>query len=281
MHEPIISNGVRFPRLGLSTVGLMGRTCRDAVSAALSEGYRLIDTGSTQSNEREIGEAIRASAVPRDRLFMVSKMKRDRFTPGQIAWSVGATLARLDTDYLDLLLLPWPHPKMQLVETLQAMKALQREGLVRALGVCNFPPAQLAKAVDFGGVVCDQVEYHPYLSQEALLRTVRALDLVLMAYSPLAGGRALRDPNVTRIAAAHGRSPAQVVLRWLLHQPGVVAITRSVNPHHLRANLASLGFDLTPDDQESLRGLARGLRLQEPSYAPRWKPVPSFTSKRI
>lgn len=190
-----------------------------------------------------------------------STLRRDDVRP-----AVEASLDRLDVDYVDLLLIHWPHPRVPVRETLDAMETLREEGLVRHLGVSNFTRSQLAAAIEVtdAPIVTDQVLYHPFVDQGDLRSFCADADVALTAYSPLARGAVVEDDTLERIGERHGRTAAQVALRWLVRQPGVVAIPRSSSRDHLAENLAVFDFDLTDDEGrriDELRG-GFGLRLR-------------------
>ena len=217
--------GVEIPKLGLGTWQLGGRACERAVADALELGYRHIDTARMYGNEVEVGRAIAAAGVDRDEVFVTTKLLPSAHTAGGVRRQLDGSLTDLRLDHVDLLLIHWPSTDgTPLAETLGAMCELREQGATRHIGVSNFPRAMALEARELAPIVCDQVEYHPYLGQPELLALARERDLMLTAYSPLAQGEVLRDPVIRDIAEAHGRSPAQVVLRWLLDQPNVAAV---------------------------------------------------------
>ena len=176
-----------------------------------------------------------------------------------------ASLAELGLDYVDLLLIHWPATDgTPLAETLAAMRELRQQGAVRHLGVSNFPRAMAREALELAPIICDQVEYHPYLGQPELLALARERDLMLTAYSPLAQGAVLRDRAAPPDRQAHGKNPAQVVLRWLLDQPQVAAIPKASSHKHLAANLDIFDFELTDEERGAIAGLQRGRAHDRP-----------------
>lgn len=272
--EHLEVGGVEVPRVGLGTWGLEGDTAGRAVREALDLGYRHIDTAQAYGNEAQVGRAVLASGVPRADLFITTKLWRDSLTPSAVARSAGESLDRLRTDYVDLLLIHWPVADVPLAETLAAMGELVRGASVRLIGVCNFPPALFRDARASSPVCCNQVEYHPYLDQRPLLDLVRSRGAFLTAYSPLARGRVLGEGLLKDIARRHGRSPAQVVLRWLLDREGVVVIPKSAHRERLAANLDVWDFALDAGEARRIDGLACGRRLVNPSFAPAWEDGP-------
>jgi 2,5-diketo-D-gluconate reductase B len=180
------------------------------------------------------------------------------------------SLRELRTEYIDLLLVHWPNRRVPLAETFDAMLRAREGGRVRHLGVSNFPGALLREALEHAPLVCDQVEYHPYLAQPAVLDVAREHELMVTAYSPLAQGAVLRDRVVQQIAEAHDRTPAQVALRWLLDQPCVAAVPKSSTPEHRAANLDVFGFELSDEERARIAALDRGYRTIDPRWAPEW-----------
>ena len=261
-----------MPALGLGTWQLSGSVCARVVRSALDLGYRHIDTAQAYGNEGEVGAAVAESGLPRDQLFLTTKLWMDRLTRDEVERSTEESLRRLRSDYVDLLLIHWPNPRVPLAETLEAMAALREAGKVRRVGVSNFPVALLRQAVEQGGaeIFCNQVEYHPLLSQAPVLDYLRPRGMILTAYSPLAHGQVLANPEVLRIAAKHGASPAQVSLAWLLGQDGVAAIPKAGDTGHLRDNWAALDLELDPADRASLDRLAGHTRTVAPSWSPNW-----------
>lgn len=266
--EHIEVKGYQVPALGLGTWRLRGDVCRQVVARALDLGYRAIDTAQAYDNEAEIGRAIATSRVPREHVFLTTKLWPDGLTPDSNA--LDFSLAGLGTDYVDLLLLHWPGAELPLADTLAPLVRALEAGKTRLIGVCNFPIALFREALGLAPLACNQVEYHPYLSQQRILDTVRARDLLLTAYCPLARGEIARDPTIHAIAEAHGKSKSQVTLRWLLQQERVAAIPRTSRFDHLAENLAIFDFALADHEMRALHGLAYGKRLVNPEFAPAW-----------
>lgn len=267
-------HGVKVPALGFGTWRLKGRTCRDMVRQAIEIGYRHIDTASIYDNEEDVGKGIADSGVPRDEIFLVTKVWRDQMTPGSIGRAAAESRERLGTDYIDLFLIHWPNRAVPLAETLRAMRHLMEDGRVRHIGVSNFPVALLREATETlaAPILANQVEYHPYLSQKRLVAYCRQAPIMLTAYCPLAEGKAARDPVLQRIAAKHGRSAAQVTLRWLLEQDPVAAIPMTANPDHCQANFEVFDFDLDVEDHAAIAGLACNRRLIDMGTGYAWDP---------
>ena len=272
MHE-IESHGVRIPALGLGTFRLEGRVAQHMVSYALEIGFRHIDTAQMYGNEREVGAAIASAAVPREEIWLTTKIWPDNFRDGALQRAAEQSVRRLGT-VPDLLLLHWPNPSVPLAETVRALNDAKRRGLARHIGISNFTVALIreARALSEEPLIVDQLEYQPYLSQGAVREELRAHGMALIAYSPLAQGRVFGDPTLGRIAERHGKNPGQVTLRWLLQQDGVAAIPRSSREAHAKANLEIFDFTLSDAEMAEISALAHPCgRLVDPvGMAPRW-----------
>ncbi|MEF8827126.1 MAG: aldo/keto reductase, partial [Halapricum sp.] len=235
------AQGVEVPAIGLGTWQLTGADCRRAVETALEVGYRHLDTAQAYGNEREVGDEIAAADVDREEIFLTTKLDTPNRSYQRVVDSTRASLDRLGTDYVDLLLIHQPNylTRTSHEETLRAMADLVDEGLVRHVGVSNFGVEKLRAAREASDVpiFTDQVQYHPYWDQTELLDYCRVHDVLLTAYSPLARGGVLDDPVLERIGNRYGKSPAQVALRWLLQQDGVVTVPKATSREHIEANL--------------------------------------------
>jgi diketogulonate reductase-like aldo/keto reductase len=266
------ANGAKIPAIGLGTWELRGRTCARLVEQALRLGYRHIDTAQAYDNEREVGEALRASGVRRDAVFVTTKIWTTHFAPHDLERSTKESLVRLRMPHVDLLLLHWPNPHVPLVETLGALAHAKRMGLTRHIGVSNFTVAMIEDAVKScpEPLVCDQVEYHPYLDQAKVRQACVDNGLVLVAYSPVAKGRIKNDETLTQIGRAHKKSPAQICLRWLVQQ-NVAAIPRTSRIERLSENFEIFDFELSEDEMVQIFQLAspKG-RLTDFGFAPKW-----------
>jgi 2,5-diketo-D-gluconate reductase B len=261
----------RVPGLGFGTNGLTGNGCKEAVKDALEIGYRQIDTAESYDNEEDVGRALRESPIARDRIFLTTKVWYDKLRHDDFLAAANASLRRLGTDYVDLLLIHWPNSSLPLQEPLDALMELKQEGKARHIGVSNFTPSLLEEALEHAPVICDQVEYHPHLSQERLLERVREHDLMLTAYSPLARGKVGGDSVLRDIGERHGKSPVQVALRWLLQQPRVAAIPRSSSAEHRRSNFEIFDFELSDAEMGRIFDCADEDRLIDPPWAPDWE----------
>ncbi|MEL7059659.1 MAG: aldo/keto reductase [Acidobacteriota bacterium] len=270
--QPTIRLGAdSMPALGLGTWQLEGEACETAVRLALDLGYRHLDTAQIYGNEAEVGRALEASDVDRQDVFLTTKIWNSNLAPQPLLESFAASLDRLRTAWVDLLLIHWPHAGVPLDETLGAMRQLQTAGSARQLGVSNFPPSWIERARSHADVVCNQVEYHPYLGQSALIETLGRHDMVLTAYSPLARGEVQSDPTLREIGERHGKTAAQVALRWLIQQPRVAAIPKASSAEHLASNAAIFDFTLSDAEMEQIRGLDRDDRKIQPKFAPDWE----------
>ena len=270
----VAAHGAQIPAIGLGTWKLAGDECVAAIHAALQAGYRHIDTAAMYENEAAVGRALATGGVKRDEIWVTTKVWRTEWRRDQVLTSARASLDRLQLSQVDLLLIHWPDPAMVLEETIDALNEAQALGLARHIGVSNFPPRMLRAAVARSGapLVANQCEYHPMLDQSAVLAECRAAGAAFVSYSPLGRGELLDDATVVAIARAHGRTPAQVLLRWHVQQPGVVAIPRSRSPERIAGNLHVFDFELTAEDMRRLHGLARkDGRLVDPETAPRWE----------
>lgn len=252
------AHGAEIPVLGFGTSPQTGALLPDSVVAALHAGYRHIDTARKYGTERAVGAAIRASGVPRNEIFLTTKVSHENLRTDDFARSVDDSLAALGVDYVDLLMIHWPNPAIALGETMPALARAREQGKARHIGVANFNSMLLDKAVDLcpAPLVALQAEYHPYLDQTKLLAAARRHGLVFVAYCPLGRGRLFEDPVLAEIAGARGRSIAQVALRWLMQQ-NVAAIPRSSNPERIAANLDIFDFTLSEDEMNRISALAR------------------------
>ncbi|MGG5820663.1 aldo/keto reductase [Falsiroseomonas sp. HW251] len=260
-----------MPRIGLGTWPMKGRECRAAVESALSLGYRHIDTAEMYGNEDAVGAGIRASGLPREQVFVTTKIWNDKTNGAAIRRAFDDCLERLAMPHVDLLLIHWPSPQLQLEDALKGLAAIRAEGRARAIGVSNFPPRLLQRAIDAGvQLSCLQVENHLFLDQSALRRICRANDMVVTSYSPLAKGASLDASAIGRVAAKHGATKAQVALAWLLAQDGVAMVPKAASPARQRENLGALDVTLDAEDLAALAALPKDRRFVNPGMAPDW-----------
>jgi diketogulonate reductase-like aldo/keto reductase len=273
-RAPLVqANGTAIPALGLGTWQLKGDACAEAVRHGLALGYRHLDTAAMYGNEQAVGEGLRASGLPRDEVFVTTKIWLTDLEDGPLQASAKASLRRLDLDVVDLLLIHWPNPEIPLNRAIPALCDAKRRGLARHVGVSNFTAALMDEAVGLASepLITNQCEYHPYLDQGPVLAACRRHGLAFTSYSPLGQGALLQEPVVGEIARAHGATPGQVILRWHVGQPGVVAIPKSGNPARIEENLGALDLTLTDEEMARLHSLAKpDGRMISPDFAPDW-----------
>jgi diketogulonate reductase-like aldo/keto reductase len=266
------ANGARIPLVGLGTWDLRGKVCARMVEAALKLGYRHIDTAAMYGNEEAVGEGLRASGLPRDDVFVTTKVWQSDLAPRDFERSTRDSLAKLKLSHVDLLLIHWPNPSIPLSGTIGALCKMKREGLARHIGVSNFTVALVADAVKLATepLVCNQIECHPYLDQARVIAASRQAGMAVTAYSPIARGRAKGDAVLARIGKTHGKTAAQVCLRYLVQQD-IVVIPRTSNPARLIENFALFDFALSAGQMNEIAALAnpRG-RIVEWSGSPDW-----------
>jgi len=266
------ARGARIPLIGLGTWDLRGRVCARVVEQALRIGYRHIDTAQAYENEREVGEGIHASGLKRQDVFVTTKVWWTHFTPRDLERSVMESLAKLRLPEVDLLLLHWPNPAVPLAETIGALCKVKEMGVTRHIGISNFTVALVEEAVRLSAqpLVVNQIEYHPYLDQSKVIAACRRHGIAITAYSPIARGRTSGDDVLARIGKAHGKSAAQVSLRWLV-QRDIVVIPRTSKIERLEENLAIFDFELSPAEMTAISHLARkDGRLVNVAWAPKW-----------
>jgi len=259
-----------IPLVGLGTWALRGRDCARLTEQAIRMGYRHIDTAQMYDNEREVGEGVRASGLRSD-VMVTTKVQPTLLAPHDLERSVKESLARLKLDVIDLLLIHWPNPRVPLAETLGAMARMKREGYTRQIGVSNFTVALLeeAKKVSSEPLICNQIECHPFLNQDKVIEACHKHKMAVVAYSPIARGNAIGNKVLERIGKAHGKSAAQTCLRWLVQQ-GIVVIPRTSKRERLEENFALFDFELSDAEMREIAGLARGGRIVDWTWSPKW-----------
>ncbi len=262
-----LNDGNTIPSVGLGVWQTPPKATEEAVSAALKAGYRHIDTAAGYGNEVEVGRAVAKSGIPREEIFLVTKLwnANQGYERTMAAFEQSAERLGLNHEggYLDLYLIHWPVPAIgEFVDTFRAFGALRDLGRIRSIGVSNFEPEHLNTLIDATGIVpvVNQIELHPLLTQRELRDVNTKLGIATEAWSPLGQGRLLDHPTITGIAESYGRTSAQVIIRWHL-QLGNIVIPKSVNPDRIVSNFDVFGFELSDDDMASISSLDNGTRL--------------------
>jgi 2,5-diketo-D-gluconate reductase B len=270
--ENLQTQGINLPRLGLGTFRMQGDACRAAVESALGLGYRHLDTAEMYGNEEAIGAALAASRVVRSELHITTKVWHENLTQQAIRRAFDASLKKLRLDHIDLYLVHWPSPNMNLPAIFETLMKLKQEGRTRAIGVANFNIALLKTVVEDikAPIACNQVEYHVMLDQTPLRQYLTAKSIPLVAYCPLAQGRVASDEVLARIGRKHDASAAQVALKWLLDQDGVAAIPKASRAESQQANLDALKVKLDDDDRKAIAALPKDRRCVNPGFGPAW-----------
>ena len=267
----VAANGAEIPLVGLGTWDLRGRTCVRMVEQALRLGYRHIDTAEMYDNEREVGEGLHASGIKRGDVFVTTKVWPSHFASRDLERAARDSLARLRLHQVDLLLLHWPNPQIPLSETLGALCKVKRDGLARHIGVSNFTVKLLEEAFRLSSepLVCNQIECHPFLDQSKVIAACRKHGMAVVAYSPIARGGARNDKLLARIGAAHGKTAAQVALRFLV-QHEIVVIPRTSKEQRLAENAGVFDFVLSAAEMKEIAELShRDGRIVDWSYSGR------------
>ncbi|MFB1081946.1 aldo/keto reductase [Jeotgalibacillus sp. JSM ZJ347] len=264
MNIVTLNNGLKMPQIGLGVWQVEDhQTGVDSVKKAIETGYRSIDTAMIYKNEEAVGQGIRESGVPREELFITTKVWNSDQGYDSTLQALETSLEKLGLDYVDLYLIHWPMPeKDKYIETYKALEKLYEDGKVKAIGVCNFEIEHLQRLMDECTVkpVLNQVECHPYFAQLELKEFCAKHDIFLEAWSPLMqGGEVLEDEIIRNIAEKYGKEPAQVVIRWHL-QSGSIVIPKSVTPSRIESNFDVFDFALTADELKSINDLDRGAR---------------------
>ena len=266
------TQGISLPRLGLGTFRMQGDVCRAAVESALALGYRHIDTAEMYGNEEAIGAAIASSGVARKELHVTTKVWVENLAPDAIRRAFDASLKKLKLETVDLYLVHWPSRSMNLPRVFETLLRLKEEGRTRAIGVANFTLALLRTTVEEirAPIACNQIECHVMLDQSKVKAYLDARKIPLVAYCPLAQGRAASDETLIRIGQKHNASAAQVALKWLLEQENVAAIPKASRKESQKANLDALKVALDDDDRKAIARLPKDKRFVSPGFGPDW-----------
>ncbi|HTX95164.1 MAG TPA: aldo/keto reductase [Mycobacterium sp.] len=257
-----LNDGVRIPQLGFGVFQIKPDETAEAVKRALDIGYRHIDTAEMYGNEREVAQGVRDAGLDRGEVFITSKLNNGFHRPDDARRAFGKTLEALDSDYVDLFLIHWPLPTLyggDFVSTWKVLEEFAKDGRSRSIGVSNFEPAHLDRLAAETGTVpsVNQIEVHPHFTNESVRAYGCDHGIVTEAWSPIAQGKVLGDPVINRIADAHGKSPAQVVLRWHI-QRGDIVFPKSVTPERIKSNFELFDFDLDASDMDAITELDKG-----------------------
>ena len=266
-------NDAIIPRIGLGTwQNTDPEQCARSVKTALELGYRHVDTAQMYKNEEYVGNGIKQSDVPREDIFLATKVWIDRLDYEGIKQSTEKSLKRLKTDYIDLLYVHWPAGKYDTEETMKGFNQLVDEGKIRHIGASNFTPELLEEALEVSEkpLIANQVETHLLNQQTELHKFLLEHDMTLVAYSPLARGKVLDIPEVTEIAEKYNASETQVALAWLWSHKDVVAIPKATSKVHIKENLEAVTLKLDSEDIEKINSLDRNKRLVDPAFSPDW-----------
>ncbi|GCA48901.1 MULTISPECIES: aldo/keto reductase [Sinorhizobium] len=273
MHA-VSSNGANIPALGFGTFRMSGAEVLRILPQALKLGFRHVDTAQIYGNEAEVGEAIQKSGIARADIFLTTKVWVDNYRHDAFIASVDESLRKLRTDHVDLLLLHWPGSDVPMAERIGALNKVRNAGKVRHIGISNFNAAQMEEATRLSDapIATNQVEYHPYLDQTKVLQTARRLGMSLTAYYAMANGKVPADPLLAEIGGRHGKTAAQVALRWLVQQQDVIVLSKTATEARLKENFAIFDFALTREEMAAVRELARpsGRIVNPQGLAPEW-----------
>lgn len=268
----ITSHGLHMPKLGLGTWRLAGEECVAAVEGALQRGYRHIDTAQMYGNEDAVGQALAQTPVARGDIHLTTKVWWENLAPDAMRRAMDNSLRLLRTQYVDLFLIHWPAPDMDLAAALGQMVKFKEQGLARNIGVSNFPIALLKQAVKEiqAPIAVNQFEYHVLIDQRKLVDYCRSVGVAVTAYCPLAQGRLADHPVLLELAAKHDVTASQVALKWLLDQDGVAAIPKAGRAESQLANLGALSLTLDDADRAAIAALPKDQRFVDPGFAPAW-----------
>ena len=270
--QVVEAHGARIPVIGLGTMTLKENVCVQAVKTALQMGYRHIDTAWFYGNEKEVGEGLRQSGVKREDIILCTKVRETHLEPDKFSQSLGESLANLQLPWVDLLLIHWNNKDIPFKTSIGALCKAKKDGFAKHVGVANFTSKMLdeAWAVTTEPLVCNQIEVHPFINQDKVLAASKKHGMAVVAYVPIARGKVPGADALERIAKVHGKTAAQISLRYLV-QLGLCAIPRTANPQHLKENLDVFDFTLSAAEMAELKALnATNMRVVNPPHAPAW-----------
>jgi 2,5-diketo-D-gluconate reductase B len=274
----ICANGAGIPCIGFGTFGMQGAKLKSLLVHAIRAGFRHVDTAQVYGNEDAVGEGVQMSGISRDDVFITTKVWVENYTQARFERSVDISLKALRTDYIDLLLLHWPSSIVPLEDQIGWLNTLVHAGKVLSIGVSNFNRTLLERAVELSDIpiATNQFEYHPYLNQASLVTTTRQAGVAVTAYCAMAIGRVFSESILLGIANRYGKSVSQIVLRWLVQQEGVIALSRTEREEHVQENLNIFDFSLEEADMNMIFHLAqpRSRIVDPPGLAPLWDPTP-------
>ena len=261
MSKTLTKSGLTIPLIGLGTWELKGRKCKKVVRKSLELGYRHIDTAAMYENESEVGSGIVDSGVDRKEIFLTTKINTIEVNNEGIVDAFHKSLSDLKTDYVDLLLIHWPAFSTNLGDMLEIMYGIKESKKAKAIGVSNFNTTLLNECsrLGFEDIYCNQVEYHPFLSQEILLKKMNEMGVIPVAYCPLCRGDVAKDRVIKELSRKYNKTPAQVTLRWIIQQQSV-AIPKTVKKRRLKENINIFDFEIDDQDMDRIHSLARGKR---------------------
>ena len=256
-----LNNGIEIPYIGLGTYELRGKTANESVNTALEAGYRLIDTAESYYNEEEVGEAIKNSRIPRDEIFVTTKLANENHGFNYTLRAFKGSLKRLGLDYVDLYLIHWPSDRLR-DETWKAFEFLLREGSCRSIGVSNYTVRHLKELLSISSTVpaVNQIEFNPYIYQKEILNLCREKNIQLEGYTPLARTKKFTESVLKNISKKYSRSKAQILIRWSL-QHNVITIPKSSDRNRIKENINVFDFEIADDDMQKLNSLNENLRF--------------------
>ena len=268
VSEKIKTRSVEVPTLGFGTYRLTGNEGIKSIEYALQIGYKHLDTAGVYENEEEVGKAIKNSGINRDNIFLTTKVFPTDFK--RLLLAVEESLKKLKTDHIDLLLLHWPSDDETNKIAIDHLNEALNRGYTKSIGVSNFNLIQLANAITQAPIICNQVEYHPFLSQQKMLTYLKEQKMFLTAYSPLAKGRVFKDAILKELAVKYKRTTSQLALRWLIQQEDIAVIPKASSTERVKENMNIFDFELTNEDMQIIFKLSNEKRITDPAWAPDW-----------